>query len=116
VLGLRRRDPALFGAGSAYAPLVAEGDRSDHVVAFARTLDGRGAAVVAPRLVLRLRADGGAPVGDGVWGETAVLLPQELAGRSVRDVLTGATHVPAADGRLLLGAAFGRLPVACLTW
>jgi (1->4)-alpha-D-glucan 1-alpha-D-glucosylmutase len=73
-LHLRRRRPEAFGAESDYRPLLAEGPRADHAVAFSR---GGAVVAVAPRLVLRLGHD---------WQGTTLELP---AGRW-RDVLTGA--------------------------
>jgi (1->4)-alpha-D-glucan 1-alpha-D-glucosylmutase len=81
-LQLRRRRPALFGPEGAYRPLHATGDRSSHVVAFAR---GEGAVTVVPRLVMRLEES---------WLDTTLELPpgrwhNELTG----DFLQGAVRV-----------------------
>jgi len=93
-LHLRRRLPAVFGAGEAgaYAPLPFAGPAAAHAVGFTRGAvgpDDRGpaVAVVVPRLVLRLAAGGG-------WADTAVTLPP---GRWT-DLLTGATRDIAPSG------------------
>jgi len=76
-LQLRGRRPDLFGPDGAYRPLAATGDRSGHLVAFAR---GEGAVTVVPRLVMRLEEN---------WLDTALELPpgrwrNELTGVFVR--------------------------------
>ena len=76
-LRLRQRRPELFSSASVYRPLAAMGDRSGHVVAFAR---GEGAVTVVPRLVLRLEES---------WLDTTLALPEgrwrnELTGEVVR--------------------------------
>jgi (1->4)-alpha-D-glucan 1-alpha-D-glucosylmutase len=93
-LHLRRRLPAVFGAGEAgaYAPLPFAGPAAAYAVGFTRGAvgpDDRGpaVAVVVPRLVVRLAAGGG-------WADTAVTLPP---GRW-NDLLTGATRDIAPSG------------------
>ena len=93
-LAVRRSHPSAFGAGSSYEPLVVEGDKAAHAVAFAR---GGQVAVVVPRLVMGLAGD---------WGDTAVTLPP---GRWT-DVLGGAE----VDGAVELGPLLSRFPVALL--
>jgi len=51
------------GAGEQLRPLVARGEKSAHVVAFAR---GERAITVVPRLVVKL---------GGTWGDTVLELP-----------------------------------------
>ena len=62
-LQFRRRHPELFGAGSTYEPLQAQGSKTVHALAFARA----GAVVtIVPRLVIGLKND---------WAETTLRLP-----------------------------------------
>ena len=112
MLSIRRDDPALFAAGD-YVPLEVTGVRAADVVAFARVLDGRGVAVVAPRLCLQLCTDGAPPIGVAVWGDTEVRVPDVDC--PLHDRLTGASHAP-GDRRLLVGRLLSTLPVACLAW
>ncbi|MDZ4265377.1 MAG: malto-oligosyltrehalose synthase [Mycobacterium sp.] len=93
-LQLRRRRPDTFVAGG-HRPVLADGDASEHIVAFLR---GRDVLVAVSRWTVRL-ADSG-------WGETTVTLPEG----SWTDVLTGAGH---AD-RVRADELFGELPVALL--
>jgi (1->4)-alpha-D-glucan 1-alpha-D-glucosylmutase len=94
-LHLRRRQPELFGAQGTYRPLLAQGSKTDHVVAFIR---GTGAISVVPRLVMGL---------DGDWADTALELPvghwQNLL---TGEVLTG--------GLVRLEEILARFPVGLL--
>jgi (1->4)-alpha-D-glucan 1-alpha-D-glucosylmutase len=62
-LETRRRLPEAFGPRGDYRPLMAEGERAGHLVAFVR---GGRAVTLAPRLVCGLAGD---------WGDTVVALP-----------------------------------------
>ncbi|HEU4630570.1 MAG TPA: hypothetical protein VFS08_12545, partial [Gemmatimonadaceae bacterium] len=77
-----RREAAELFARGGYVPLVASGPRAAHVVAFARVLGGSGeaAVVVVPRLTYRL-SGGAVPVGEAVWGDTRLSLPDALPTR-----------------------------------
>jgi (1->4)-alpha-D-glucan 1-alpha-D-glucosylmutase len=66
-LALRRRRPDIFGPESDYRPLQAKGPKAAHVVAFVR---GEGAAIVAPRLTIRVAGDWAGtilPLPEGTW-------------------------------------------------
>jgi (1->4)-alpha-D-glucan 1-alpha-D-glucosylmutase len=94
-LALRRRQPALFGPQGDYQPLLAQGARAGHVVAFAR---GSRAITVVPRLVLGLNGD---------WADTTLELPpgrwhNQLSGDEVR------------DGVVRLAGLLTRFPVSLL--
>jgi (1->4)-alpha-D-glucan 1-alpha-D-glucosylmutase len=93
-LRVRGEHPEAFGPDGDYAPLRAEGDKADHVVAYAR---GGRVAVVVPRFPLRLR---------GAWGASALPLPP---GRWA-DRLGGEEFT----GRAPLAALLRRFPVALL--
>jgi (1->4)-alpha-D-glucan 1-alpha-D-glucosylmutase len=62
-LSLRRRHRHSFAPGARYAPLEADGEQADHVVAFMR---GDDVATVVPRLPYGLRGD---------WRRTRLRLP-----------------------------------------
>ena len=94
-LAARRMHAQAFGPRGAYEPLLAQGAKAAHVVAFAR---GGEVVSVAPRLVIGLGDD---------WGDTTIELP---AGRW-RNTLTGDE---AAGGPLSLAEALRRFPVALL--
>ena len=76
-LQLRREHPEWFGTEAAYAPLLAEGAKQDHVLAFMRA---EAVVTVVPRFSLRLL---------GAWRDTSITLPDgrwtnRLTGEVVR--------------------------------
>jgi (1->4)-alpha-D-glucan 1-alpha-D-glucosylmutase len=91
-LRARRDRPELFGG---YAPLVVDGPRQKHLVAF----DRGGAITLATRLPAGLSAAGG-------WGDTVLPLPPGM----YRDVFTGSSY----SGELTVAEALGEYPVALL--
>jgi (1->4)-alpha-D-glucan 1-alpha-D-glucosylmutase len=106
-LAFRRANKDLFDRGD-YEGLAITGARSEHVVGFSRTHENRAAAAVVGRHFARL---GSAP-----WDDTKVILPEQLAGRRWREVLTdrvfgadngAARAIPASE-------IFAHLPVALL--
>ncbi|RIK78918.1 MAG: hypothetical protein DCC68_14260 [Planctomycetota bacterium] len=114
--------PAVFGSG-AYLPLAVAGKRSEHVIAFARlgphSANGDGeegaAVVVVPRLTANLTPEGAAaPVGEAVWGDTAIELPPTLRHRRWRGVLNG-TQIPESDAATIrVAELFAIFPAALL--
>ncbi|MET0533905.1 MAG: malto-oligosyltrehalose synthase, partial [Steroidobacter sp.] len=66
LLQLRAAESQIFAQGS-YQPLQVEGERKDHVFAFARVCDGRAVVVIVPRWSARLMGgEMSLPLG-GVW-------------------------------------------------
>ena len=121
-LEMRREAPELFWAG-AYLPLVAEGAKAQHVVAFARHRPGGGepfdtALAVVPRLTTRLvRSADGLPVGPDVWGDTFLPLPAEVEARVFVDRFTGERlEAEQRNGRagFPMARLLSRFPVAAL--
>jgi (1->4)-alpha-D-glucan 1-alpha-D-glucosylmutase len=89
-LKFRAEHAALFETGG-YVPLRTVGPVADNVLAFARLDATEGAVTITPRLCLRLVEGEKQPlVPPERWHETEILLPPQLAGRGLRDVLTGA--------------------------
>jgi (1->4)-alpha-D-glucan 1-alpha-D-glucosylmutase len=103
LLQFRRDHADLFKEGD-YTPLRTTGRFADHVVAFARQLEGGTTVVAVPRLTATL----GTPPLGLVWEDTAVEVPES----SWRDVLTGATH--RASPRLQVSDLFTELPLSVL--
>ncbi len=117
VLNFRRQRGSLFHRGG-YLPLFARGSRSDHVCGFARALQNQEMVAVVPRLVYGL-CDGKEqmPVGEAVWKDTWLPLPNQIRGRSFSDVLTGAKPtVEDENGQagLRLSEVLRDLPVSLL--
>ncbi len=94
-LRARRLRPQSFGSAGAYRPLLAQGAKADHLLAFGRCED---VVVAVPRLVMGL-ADG--------WGDTALELPSG----EWRDLMTGDAW---PGGPMPVAALLGRFPVALL--
>jgi (1->4)-alpha-D-glucan 1-alpha-D-glucosylmutase len=91
-LRARRDHPELF---TGYTPLLVDGPKQDHLVAFNRG----GAITLATRLPAGLARSGG-------WGDATLPLPPGRYG----DVFTGAGY----DGVLSVADALSRYPVALL--
>ena len=87
-LGLRNQRPDLFRE-NAYIPLRVTGEKSKHVLAFARKAEDGVLITAVPRLCAELL--GGNPHFSGshdLWADTRVELPQ-VAGSRFANVLTG---------------------------
>ncbi len=117
LLSFRREKARLF-LESDYQPLESIGMKKDHVVALRRSLENEAVVAVAPRLVVGLAGTGYWPMGDQVWGDTWLRLPEEDRGKRYRNVLTGEV-LPVEDGAGAPGLALARVlagfPVALLS-
>ncbi|SNY64026.1 malto-oligosyltrehalose synthase [Pantoea sp. GL120224-02] len=80
LLHLRLDKPQLFRFGD-YQPLYATGAHPEHLIAYARQDSENSLIVVAPRLMLEGTS----------WAETSIPLPESLAHRHYRNLLSGAT-------------------------
>lgn len=103
-LTTRANLPAVVQRG-AYVPLTVTGEQAAHAFAFARVWHDQWIAVVVPREIQCLLDDEGVIA----WGDTAVVLPQEVA--HWRSELT--RQRVSADGRL--ADLLRPLPIALLT-
>lgn len=111
-LALRNGQRDLFEQGD-YRPLEVAGERAEQVCSFARTLGEQAVLVVAPRLFASLAGQPGElPLGARAWGDTRLLLPEDLRNRKYRQVLTGRWMT--ADDALGLAAVLAEFPVALL--
>lgn len=112
-LQLRRRYPRLFSEGR-YLPLTVSGEEAEHLLAFARELDGEWLVVVVPRLVAGLLGDSEMPkVPTERWGDTRIALPEALDG-SEFERLFDATAVTSQQASLEAARVLDGLPVAVL--
>ncbi len=95
-LCLRRERPEWFGATSGYTPMIAEGSKSEHLVAFLRA---DRVVTIVPRWPIKLGAS---------WAGTTLQLPQGFwKNRLTGDEVQG--------GRLRIEALLERFPVALMT-
>ncbi len=116
----RRGNPGLFLHGE-YLPLGVQGTHAERVVAFARRRRDDWAVTAVPRFLTGLVGEGADPLGEQVWGDTRIDLPEGSPARW-ENVLTServsAVKLPARGGqpggsRLPAAAAFRLFP-ACL--
>jgi (1->4)-alpha-D-glucan 1-alpha-D-glucosylmutase len=115
-LRFRRDHAELFQFGD-YCPLATDGTRRDHLFAFARRHATGQVVTAVPRLVAALLPEADdAPLGERIWADTSVELPQGSP-TTFRNVLTGTCVRARQEGsRSLLSAAeiFSHFPVALL--
>ena len=113
----RRENHALFSEGT-YLPLTGEGEHNEHVCAFARLGADRIVLVVVPRLIAGLlQFEDKAPFGKNVWGNTELIVPDEIRGDTFRNVITGENVVAVnrpGKRTLPLADIFASFPVAML--
>jgi (1->4)-alpha-D-glucan 1-alpha-D-glucosylmutase len=117
-LNLRKQHATLFQEGS-YWPLTVLGAKANHLVAFARR-EGNSAAIIAvPRMCARLLVNGAtSPAQSGLWEDTRIELPPELAKSKYRNALTTEVLLPEKAGEsgfLRASSLLGGFPVALLT-
>jgi (1->4)-alpha-D-glucan 1-alpha-D-glucosylmutase len=117
LLTLRREYSSLFEQAS-YTPLEPAGEQADHVCSFLREDGPTQVLTVAPRLNRRLLASGRAlPLGEHVWGDTALLLPFGGQQQWV-DLFTGQELTSQGNGddrgRIAIKDALSMFPVSVL--
>ncbi len=115
-LHARRAMPELFTEGE-YIPLRAEGRHADRVFAFARRRDGQAAVTIVSRLTVAvLGEDRVQPAGDA-WGDTRVLLPDDLGTMRWRSTITGCDVHPDREpgtASVRVSTLLSEMPVALL--
>jgi (1->4)-alpha-D-glucan 1-alpha-D-glucosylmutase len=79
-LRTRNRHAELFQRGT-YVPLAAAGSYKDHVIAFARTHAKHCSIIVGPRLLTGMITETQSPLGERVWGDTEIILPDTKSWR-----------------------------------
>jgi len=110
-LCFRRDNHELFSTGS-YLPLKAAGEKSEHVIGFARVKAEKAVIVASARFFTRLGDSEQLPLGHGIWNGNAIKLSEELSGVRYRDILTG--RQIEAGTELPLAEVFAHLPLALL--
>ena len=117
LLQLRRAEPELFAQGD-YQPLQVEGLRKEHVLAFARTFEGRSCIVIVPRWTAKLMdAVSELPLRERVWADTRVTLGNGVQAAALREVLSGrevAAEAAPSERSLSLASVLTEFPVAVL--
>lgn len=112
-LNARKKYAELFRVGG-YSPLVVQGEKAAHVIAFKRCLGDTLAIVVVPRLCAQLLSSPERTLGDeSIWGDTTLELSS--APGALQNVMTSET-LPAEfpDARIPVAQLFKNFPVALL--
>jgi (1->4)-alpha-D-glucan 1-alpha-D-glucosylmutase len=112
-LSARRAHKSLFSDGD-YIPLQIAGQRQEHLCAFARCQEEAWVLVVIPRLLTRLIQPGGLPVGQAVWGEDRVLLPENAPLNWVNIFTAENIKVNKAENGLAVSEVLHVFPLALL--
>jgi (1->4)-alpha-D-glucan 1-alpha-D-glucosylmutase len=117
-LRFRRQHPDLFAGG--YVPLETSGAAAQHLCAYLRQNQaGEQFLVIVPRLAATLtERTECTPVGEDIWGDTQILLPDTERGRSYSNLFTGAKCSGVnRGGKATLAAAelLADFPLALLT-
>lgn len=100
----------LFQEGG-YIPLTTKGRHENHLICFARNFQNSWGLVIAPRWLTALAREGDVPMGEDVWGDTTILLPEGLPEKWT-DSVTGKEI--SGRGLLSAGAVLSLFPVAML--
>lgn len=90
LLKARNEFKELFQNGE-YIPIEVTGALQNHIIAFARRKDNVYCVVVAPRFLSKIVKENELPLGEAIWKDTAILLPEGFSSEW-RDVLTGESH------------------------
>jgi (1->4)-alpha-D-glucan 1-alpha-D-glucosylmutase len=114
-LNYRKRNPLLFRDGN-YIPLETVGNLREHVCAFARQRNEEIVLVIVPRFLVPLvERDAEGPLNRETWGDTRIVIPEEIPGSRFTNIFTGETiEKTERDGQmaLSLGHVLENFPVA----
>jgi (1->4)-alpha-D-glucan 1-alpha-D-glucosylmutase len=115
-LNYRKENSQLFMEG-AYIPLMSDGDRKDHVCAFARKGEAKTVLVIVPRFLTSLIQVDELPFGNTTWEDSWLVMPREIAAVRFSNIFTDETiGLVERDGKaaLSLDQVFANFPVALL--
>jgi (1->4)-alpha-D-glucan 1-alpha-D-glucosylmutase len=115
-LNYRQVHRELFLEGG-YQPLASEGELREHVCAFMRYREGKGILVIVPRFLTRLVKAGEEPLGEEVWKDSWMMIPEEISGEQFRNVFTDemiGMKLQNGRRRIALAEVFKNFPVAML--
>jgi (1->4)-alpha-D-glucan 1-alpha-D-glucosylmutase len=110
VLQSRKANRSLFEQGN-YQPLSVSGKFKDHVIAFARSFEGKTAIAITPRFLTGIIEAGQLPLGEQIWADTAIELPADSSSSWQDAVSAQALQV---KSHLPVGEALKHFPVALL--
>lgn len=109
-LTARSERKELFEKGD-YIAIEVNGKYKEHVVAFGRNLENAWAITLAPRLLTSLIKEGEYPLGQQVWSDTYIVLPESFPSLW-NDAITA--HMLEGEKALTIGEILKHFPVALL--
>lgn len=109
-LRARKEHEAVFQNGD-YLPVQVEGKWRHHVIAFARREEKAWAITVTPRFLTELVGEGKFPLGEQVWMDTHLVVPEE-APALWKNALTA--QALTGEQKLRMCEVFAHFPVALL--
>jgi len=115
-LNYRKENRELFMDGD-YIPLMGDGALKDHICAFARQTKNKAVLVIVPRFLTRLTQMDEMPLGEKIWGDSWLVIPDEISANRFRNILTDEMLGSAerdGKGALALDEVFANFPVAML--
>jgi (1->4)-alpha-D-glucan 1-alpha-D-glucosylmutase len=110
-LQLRNQYNDLFTEGN-YIPLQVRGTYREHIIAFAREKDGKAILVVVPCFLTKIMNENQLPLGEAVWQDTIIKLPQALGAGNWQQVFSGKSVK--AEGGLPVKDILSEFPVGLL--
>jgi (1->4)-alpha-D-glucan 1-alpha-D-glucosylmutase len=108
-LKLRNREINIFTNGR-YIPLRSEGKYKKNIIAFARIYNSKLVVVVVPRFLTEIITSDRLPLGEDVWGETYISIPEV----SVKLTNTITYEKDIDSTKPLVGTILKHFPVAIL--
>jgi (1->4)-alpha-D-glucan 1-alpha-D-glucosylmutase len=114
-LTFRQQQPGVFRRGS-YVPLRSQGEKSEHVIAFARQHEGRTIVIAVPRLCARLMGERYESVcEEEIWSNSTIELPSDAASCYHNLFTLECLRVKKDEGSYIeLSEVFRNFPVALL--
>ncbi len=113
ILNFRQKHQDIFRRGN-YLPLQTKGVRERNLVTFAREFEQEAVIVVVPRLIYNaISEESPIPLGENVWQDTGVILPDKYSNCIWKDILT-AQEFESRESVLYAGKILNTLPVAVL--
>jgi (1->4)-alpha-D-glucan 1-alpha-D-glucosylmutase len=110
-LNFRREHSSLFNYGVYYS-LNVIGELAENLVSYCRKLDNEAIMVVIPRLMYRfVSSETPWPIGEDIWGETAIEIPEVFEDFEWHNVFTDDKITNVSD-KILVARVFNLLPVA----
>ena len=110
-LKAKKAHPGVFQNGT-YVPLSVKGKANRHIIAFGRNDGDSWILSVAPRFLIQLIDEKSLPLGEEVWGDTRVILPEEMPCQW-KDLVLG--RVIGGKKSMLVSEILRHFPVGLLT-